>query len=274
MQKGRGTFVRPAADYPLAMKIVVNPKYEHLRPFVERLAEPFFFVRNGETLFEGRNTVKRFEVDGTSLAVKSYKRPTPLNRLVYGLVRKSKAMRAYRHAVKLRNRGIDTPEEVAVVEVRKHGAMQQCYFVSRCSDYESLRPVTESSMPLEKSRPILDALAGFLVGMHGAGVLHNDLNIGNILYRQEASGECRFCVIDTNRMSFRSHLPMYLRLENLRRLSCGTPAYLYILRRYAEILRADAEFVQLEGAVRRLLFEWRQRTKQAFKAVFRTNKAL
>ena len=49
------------------MKILVNPRYEHLRPFVERLAHPIFFARNGVTLHDGRNVVKLFETDGVRL---------------------------------------------------------------------------------------------------------------------------------------------------------------------------------------------------------------
>ena len=54
----------------------------------------------------------------------------------------------------------------------------------------------------------------------------------------------------------------------MRRLSCGAPAYLYILNRYAELLRANANDVQLKGAVYRLVFEWRQRTKRKIKSNF------
>nr|WP_306449772.1 hypothetical protein [Odoribacter splanchnicus] len=55
------------------------------------------------------------------LAVKSYERLTLCNRMLYGSLRKSKAMRAYLYADRLRRLGIDTPEEVAVVEIRRGG---------------------------------------------------------------------------------------------------------------------------------------------------------
>ena len=252
------------------MKIIVNPKYEHLRPFIEKLTLPSFFARNGITLHEGRNVVKRFDVDGVSLVVKSYERISTFNRLVYGSLRKSKAMRAYLYAAKLRNLGIDTPEEVAVVEVRNRGLMRQLYFVSLRSDYKSLRPVTDLSIPREESLPILNALAVFLVRMHDKGVLHNDLNIGNILYSQDPrSGEWRFCVIDINRMQFRRRLSRRLRLKNLRRLSVSMPNYFYILQRYAEIQCDTVSRVQLEGAIIAWLWEWRTQAKQKLKGLLR-----
>ena len=251
------------------MKIRINPRYETLRPFVEKLADPLFFDRHGETLQSGRNIVKRFEVGGIPLVVKSYVRMTLCNRILYSTVRKSKAMRAYLHAERLRNLGIDTPEEVAVVEVRRRGVLRQSCFVSLCSDYRPLRPVIERFLQGSDSKPILDSVAEFLNRMHWAGVLHEDLNVGNILYREGPSGKYLFCVIDTNRMSFHRHLSMRQRLKNMRRLTCGTPAYLYILQRYAEILHEDTESVQLKGVFSKLLFERRQRTKWKIKDLFR-----
>lgn len=247
------------------MKIHLNPEYEHLRPFVEKLANPLFFARNGETLHDGRNVIKRFEAGGVQLAVKSYARLTLCNRILYGTLRKSKAERAYLHAEKLCNLGIGTPEEVAVVETRRHGILRQSYFVSLHSDYLPLRPVTEAFPQSEEAKHVLDAVACFLNRMHWAGILHRDLNIGNILYRQEPEGAYRFQVIDTNRMSFRHCLSMRQRLKNLRRLSCNALAYLYILRQYARVVRSDEESVLLHGVVKRLLFEWRQRTKRKVK---------
>lgn len=250
------------------MKILINPRYEHLRPFVEQLTRPIFFARNGVTLHDSRNIVKLFETDGVRLAVKSYERLTLCNRILYGSFRKSKAMRAYQHADRLRRLGIDTPEEVAVVEIRRHGVMRQCYFVSLYTDYESIRPATELFMQREETKRVLDGVAGFLARMHWAGVEHKDLNVGNILYRKERDRYC-FQVIDTNRMSFHEYMSIRRRLRNMRRLSCGAPAHLYILHRYAELLRIDANGVQFKGVVCRLLFEWRQRTKRKIKSIFR-----
>ena len=94
---------------------------------------------------------------------------------------------------------------------------------------------------------MLDQLAGFLVELHRTGVYHRDLHIGNILYRCDARGNCRFQLIDTNRMTFHRRLSQRRRIENLRRLACETDAYLYILKRYAEATGADTHSFQLRG---------------------------
>lgn len=129
------------------MKILINPKYEYLRPFVEKLTRPIFFTRHGTTLHDGRNRIKLFEADRVKLVVKSYERLPLFNRFVYGSLR------------------------------------------------------------------------------------------------------------------------------NMHRLSCRTPAYLYILHRYAELLHTNTDGVQLKGVVCRLVFEWKQRTERKIKSIFRRNKA-
>lgn len=121
------------------MKFEINPCYSTLESFVRSLAVPLFFARNGEVLHEGRNTLKLFEADGQRVVVKRYGRLSFFNRLVYGMLRKSKAERAYRHVVRLHKLGIDTPEELGFVEIRRRGLLRDSYFVSAYSDYLSYR---------------------------------------------------------------------------------------------------------------------------------------
>ena len=251
------------------MKIILNPRYTEQADFIEALTRPGFFAENGTTLHNGRNTIKAFNLPNGPVAVKRYGHLSAFNRLIYGILRPSKAERAYRHAIRLRKLGIDTPEEVAVIEIRRHGLLKESYFVAVQSDYKPLRPVTELDTQRPEVAAILDALTGFLFDMHEAGVLHKDLNIGNILYKETADGKYAFQVIDTNRMQFYGRLSRRKRLDNLRRLSCPTPAYLYILDRYARRTNANADSVQLEGAIMRLGFEMRQRLKRGIKTTMR-----
>lgn len=254
------------------MKIQISPRFEFIRPLVEALESPDFFDRNGETLHDGRNTLKRFRFGNQDFVVKRYGHLSLLNRLIYGVLRPSKAVRAYRHAIRLRRLGIDTPREVASIDIRHHGLLSQSYFISVCSEYKPLQPVTELDTQRPEVRAILDALAGFLLRLHRAGILHQDLNIGNILYLSDVPGAYRFQVIDTNRMVFCRRLSVRRRLDNLRRLSCPVPAYLYLLDQYARLIRTDTATVQLRGAVLRLAFEMRQRMKRWTKLLLKRNR--
>ena len=42
------------------MKIKINPKYEEMRSFIERI--PDVFEQEGRCIFEGRNVIKAFHV--------------------------------------------------------------------------------------------------------------------------------------------------------------------------------------------------------------------
>lgn len=251
------------------MRIIINPRYDFCKDFIFDICNPSKFFNNGKVLQTGRNTIKLFEIDGVRLVVKSYEHLTLFNRLVYGTLRKSKAERAYLHAVRLQKLGIGTPEEIAFVEIRRYGLLRSCYFVSLYSDYQSLSSTMIDCMPNDERYAFLDALAKFLFKIHWAGVLHKDLNMGNILY----SDKCNtiegfdFQVVDTNRMVFYSLLSMHQRIQNLRRLSCSIPSFLYILKRYATMAGIDPESMQLNGVFARLIFGYRQSRKRMIKAI-------
>lgn len=251
------------------MQIIVNPRYDFYKDFIISICNPERFANNGKTLQTGRNTIKLFETNGVRLVVKSYEHLTLFNRVIYGALRKSKAERAYLHAVRLQKLGIGTPEEVAFVEIRRYGLLHSCYFVSLYSDFRSLNPSIIDSMPEGAKCALLDALAKFLYKMHWAGVLHKDLNIGNILYANKCSATDKFDfqVVDNNRMSFHSLLSIHQRLHNLRRLSCSIPSFLYILKRYAAVAGIDSEAMLLKGVFAKLIFSYRQSCKRNIKAI-------
>lgn len=250
------------------IRIVLNPKYEHLREAITQLIHPFRFARNGVLLHDGRNTIKRFNCNGTSLAVKRYGRISPLNKIVYGTLRRSKAERAYLHAARLRNLGIDTPEEVAFIEERRCGILQASYFISLYADYRPvMKLIEEKASDADVQMGLFDHLASFIYHIHWAGILHRDLNIGNILCAERETGKFSFQLIDTNRMEFRKNLSMQMRMHNLRRLSCPLTIYLSILESYALIVRVERDSLQLKGVWYRLLFENRKRFKSRLKTL-------
>lgn len=241
------------------IRIKINPKYNYLEPFLHQLTLDGKFDECGEVLYDKRNTVKLFEVNGTRIVVKHFGAPTIFNLLIYSLfIRKSKAERAFQHAARLRQLDINTPEEIAFIEIRKQSILKECYFVSAYSDYHPVRPVTDTFTLESETQPILDLLAGFLYKIHQAGIHHKDLHIGNILYKENGSGGYDFQIIDTNRMKFGVYMTKQQRMTNLQRLSCPTVAYLYILEQYARIAHIDPEYLQLKGAYTRLTYELRR----------------
>lgn len=245
------------------MKITLNVHTPGLRSFVEGLPE--CLGSSGEVLHDGRNTIRAFTTGEGRVVVKKYKRPGLFNRLVYTFLRKSKARRAYEHALRLRALGIDSPEPLAWAETRRGGLLEEAYFVCRYTDYTPLCDATRR-FPQADTLPLLTAFARFAATLHEKGVLHEDFNHSNILYRIDPeTGVYRFQLIDANRMKFRRRVGERASIVNLRRLSCPGAAYLYILDAYSEARGWNASDTILRGAIFRLLFGRRQRFKAELK---------
>lgn len=169
------------------MAYILNPKYKNLEPFIKQLCTPDWFEENGTFLHDGRNKIKMFETNGLKIAVKEFGNLSLLNRIIYCTLRKSKARRAFEYAGRLKVLKIDTPEEIAYIEIRRKGLLERSYYVCLHTEYRSMLPLFYkrdlSPTEFNEITPLLDDLAAFLYRTHQAGVIHNDLNYTNILYK-------------------------------------------------------------------------------------------
>jgi tRNA A-37 threonylcarbamoyl transferase component Bud32 len=234
------------------MRIEVHPQFREVSEFVQHI--PFLFSTKGETLYEGRNCVKRFPSQLGDLVVKRFKRPHILQRIAYTFFKKSKAERAYLYAGFFRERGIDTPHEVAFIEEKHGGLLRDSYFVCAvCPDAEIRDTLRRPDCP----EALVRALAAFLVEVHTRGILHGDLNLTNILFRQEPDGHYHFTLIDTNRSRFLASPTRRDCLHNLRTLTHERPLLRRLLGAYCELRGWDTEaclqtvLQELEGMERR-----------------------
>ena len=241
------------------MRSIINPQYWHLREFLLSVPERFESLGCDEVLHTGRNEVRLYSVAGVRIVVKSFARISWFNRVIYGFLRPSKAVRAYNHARCLLSLGIDTPVPVAAIDVREGGVLRHSFFVSLYSEYESLDVL--NNYPEQPLEPLLDALADFLFKVHDCGVLHNDLNASNILYRKADDELYLFQLIDINRLKFCRRLSPNRRLANLRKLCCKPVAYFYLLGQYAKRLNEREDEFQLRGMSMRLMEDMRHSVK-------------
>lgn len=264
------------------MKVVIHPAYKHLTSFIYDL--PRFFESEGTLLYKGRNVVKQYQVDGINLVVKKYKHPNIIQRIAYTYFKRSKTARAYDYAALLREKGIDTPHEVAYIETFKKGLFTTGYFISLYYSYpptsvqldveefnlkfsNPLLGNVATTYPADETKgfnyPLADRLAAYFVELHTKGILHGDLNLSNILYYTEENGSYHFCVIDTNRSIFKQPTPDEC-LENLKRTTHRRDVLIYLVSRYAE-LRQWSPKECTDKIVRQLdLFEKRNRLKHKF----------
>jgi hypothetical protein len=181
------------------MNVEVNPKYEHLRTFVERI--PQAMEAEGTYIYGGRRNliVKMTATDGTVLNVKRFQQPRGLNRLIYSAgLRQPKGRRAFDYPQRLLAKGIDTPEAVAYIEDRNAlGLLRLCWLVTIQCPYSHLLYEMGDAQP-EVYEPVARNLAAFAAHMHEQAVLHLDFSPGNILW----DGGSRFSIVDINRMRF------------------------------------------------------------------------
>ena len=177
------------------MKVVVNPKYAHLCSWIESI--PLSFEAEGSVIYKGRNVIKVMSSDGIEFNIKKYKKPHIVNRFVYTFFRKSKPFRAYHNGLRIQEKGFDTAESVAYMEINRGGLFSDSYYVSlQCLGTREIREYY--SGPLSGNEALIDEFARYSAKLHDAGIYHLDYSPGNILIREDGT----FILVDVNRMKF------------------------------------------------------------------------
>ena len=251
------------------MKSYINPSMARFSPFIEQLPQLF---DTGELIFKGRNTIRAFVYAGERITVKRFRKPSGINALIYGHLRKSKARRAYEHASELIRRGIATPEPIGWREDYQGSIIRETYLITRYSDYRPLSELT-NRFPDSSVLEGLNAFARFIVTLHQKGIEHKDFNNSNTQWRRDERGDYHFEVIDINRMRFhRQALSRKESLRNLQRLTCSLDAYAYILQRYAEARGWQPYETALQATKHLQRFIGQRNRRYRFKALLKGQK--
>jgi serine/threonine protein kinase len=133
----------------------------------------------------------------------------------------SKGLRAWRGAMALTERGLETAPPIAYLEERYRGLVRRSFFFAeRIEGAEEIRSLFRRLQPAELD-PLLAALARHLSLYHDLGILHRDLSDGNILVKKDDNGRFVFYMLDTNRIRLRTKVGPFRRAKNLIRL--GVP---------------------------------------------------
>lgn len=226
-------------DTFIAEKYRNNPA---LKAFLEALPESF--ETGGEMLWNGRNKIKSFSIDGLpEIVVKRFKHPNIIQKIGY-LFRKHKAYKAYSNGLELIKRGIDTPYPVACSMISKGLFVDDAYYICERCD---LPPVEDLLHCDDWSKSMAEDIAHFLAKLHRKGILHNDFNDTNVRFRATESGGFDFSVIDINRMDFYDSIdmiPMKERIENMTRFTGRYDLFELVMRVYANDFALSEEWVQ------------------------------
>ena len=229
------------------------PGYEGLAPFVRSL--PDAFARGEGTLIhDGRNQLRILAHEGVEYVVKSYQVPILLNRLVYGVLRPSKAERALLNAQRLLDIGIGSPRPVGFINIRHGLLFTHSYMVtlrSRCP--------YRYDMLLDRQFDCLEQVCRE-VGrctalMHEHGMYNMDYSRGNILFdlspRPTRQGDrmvsdtqdavrVRLEMVDLNRIRF-GRVGMRKGCRNFDRLPATPDMHRWMAEEYARLRGFDPE---------------------------------
>ena len=248
------------------MKLVISPGFEHLEHELKDIVR-LFDSPQGQTVHQGRNTIRNFTLQGIAVTVKRFKRVNFFQQIAYTFFRSTKAERAFSYARIFRERGIPTPQEVAYALVYGHGLFTTGYFVSvTCPD----PPAFPALVKVENyDKDLAAGLARFIAGMHRKGVVHGDLNLGNFLYRKNGESYS-FTAIDINRSRFYGSLPpQEICVANLRTVTHRRDLFGFIVKEYAVAMGWYP--LQIEEAAEKQLrkMEIRHSRKQRIKNLFK-----
>jgi hypothetical protein len=179
------------------VKVVLNPKFEHLRQYIEEI--PGRMESRGEVLEAGRNLIKQDRVAGVHLVIKQYRRIYLPNKIRYSYFYPSKAQRAYDYGQILLSNGFKTPVPIAYIEVRQNTLIQASYFICEYTSLTTLTAVVQQKVVPPGN--LMVELARFTYSLHQKELYHIDYSVGNILY-QTTGERIEFALIDNNRMKF------------------------------------------------------------------------
>jgi hypothetical protein len=211
-----------------------------------------------------RNTIKLFELEKTTINIKSFKVPGLINKIAYKYFRKSKAERSFNYATLLLENGIGTPQPIAFLVNTNIIGIKDSYYASEHLQCDlTFRELVEiPSYPDHEN--ILRQFTRFSYLLHQKGIEFKDHSPGNTLILKTAEGKYEFYLVDLNRMNFHESMPFDLRMKNLSRL---TPVK-------EMIAVMSNEYAKVSGESEALIFEtlWNETSK--FQEKFHRKKRL
>jgi len=221
------------------VKVELNPKFEHLRQYIEEI--PMRMESRGEVLEAGRNLIKHDRVAGVHLVIKQYRRIYLPNKIRYSYFYPSKAQRAYDYGQILLSNGFNTPTPIAYIEVRQNTLIQASYFICEYTSLTTLTAVVQQKVVPPEN--LMVELARFTFSLHQKELYHIDYSVGNILY-QTTGERIAFALIDNNRMKFG---PVSFRegIRNLVRLGLPVSQLTLLAEEYTRLRNVNV-YVGLE----------------------------
>lgn len=211
------------------MKYEINSNND-VEDFVLNIKESF--KADARVLYNQRNIIKLFEIDGNQYVVKSFKIPHLFNRFVYSFFRKSKAKRSYLNTKKLKSLHVGTPSPVAYIEFYSSFLLKESFYISEYFDFDYQMSDVLYDKNFDGRDSVFKQFAIFTYEIHNKGVFHSDYNHGNILFKNN-KGAYEFSLVDVNRMKFMT-LDDNLRMKSMCRLTKDLDTLKPIIKHYSD----------------------------------------
>lgn len=249
------------------MRIYIHPDYRYMASFVKRVPKGEYTV--DKVFCNKRNKVELTTILGRKFVIKKYKTPNFFNCLIYSFFRKSKCRRAYEHAIKLLDKGIETPFPVAYIEEKKNGIFHTGYFISCYMPYKTMNDIRIEDFTTEELYAIRDNLVEFVVDLNDKGVMPLDFNRGNVfIYRKPNDSRFRFALTDINRMRFGKLLGFKDTMRGFEQFGISTEHVYGLMMEYSLKRNVDVDytmfiflFFRLRNKLKRLM---KKKCKNAF----------
>ena len=201
------------------------------------------FSTSGKFIADGgRNTIKSFNLNGEKVAIKSFKKPGFINKIIYAYFRKSKAQRSYEYARILEQNNLGTPQPVAYVCEFDFLGLTKSYYVCKNinADLTYRELVQEPNFPNHET--ILRHFVHFTHSLHENNILFKDHSPGNTLIKKSTENNYSFYLVDLNRMTFNA-LSFEERIKNFSRLTPKKEMVAVMSDEYAKITGLDYQNV-------------------------------
>jgi tRNA A-37 threonylcarbamoyl transferase component Bud32 len=212
-------------------KVKMSDEYKGLEYWVKSL--PVRWTnKEGEVIHSRRNELRDMTFSGVDMIVKSFAVPNLVNRLVYGVFRKSKAQRSYEYAEKLNSLGIKSPAPIAYYTERCGLLFSHSYYISQKSTCRYTFYDVIDNLELENRELYLRCVGRMTAKMHEAGIFPLDYSGGNILL-DVVGGEPQFELVDLNRMLF-GRIDMDKGCRGFERLNVEPSALAIMAQEYAK----------------------------------------
>ena len=249
------------------MKYKINSNID-IEDFILNIRENF--KADAKVLYDQRNIIKLFEIDGNQYVVKSFKIPHLFNRIVYSFFRKSKAERSYINTKKLEYLNIGTPYPVAYIEFNSSFLIKESFYISKYFDFDYQMSDVLYDEKFDGRDSVFKQFAKFTYEIHNKGVFHSDYNHGNILFKNN-KGVCEFSLVDVNRMKF---IPLNdsLRMKSICRLTKNLDTLRSIVKHYCTTSGKDFNYLMDLLSKHLDDFKRSQKVKQMLKTIFQKNR--